>query len=71
MEYIILFLLVLAGKHFCSGLIDAVSLPGASAVPQAWRSQCAGIGGKKKWFCKGVGTFATFALCSVLDLEIE
>lgn len=46
MEYIIPFLVVLAGKHFCWGSIDAVSLPGASAVPQVWRSQSAGNGEK-------------------------
>jgi len=26
---------------------------------------------EKKWFRKGLGSFATFALCSGLDLEIE
>lgn len=47
MEYIIPFLFVLASKRFCWGSIDVVCLPGASAVPQAWRSQSAGNGGKK------------------------
>lgn len=30
MEYIIPFLFILAGKHFCWGSMDALSLPGAS-----------------------------------------
>lgn len=71
MEYIIPFLFILTGKRFCWGPIDAVSLSGARAVPQARRSQSAG-NGEKKVVLKRNREFCCFCTqCSVLDQEIE